>query len=252
MDPIAVGSLVFVCTFGGALGGIWLRKLLPERHLTEDSKATVRVSIGLIATMTALVLGLVAAEAKSSFDSVTATVRNAAADVVVLDRVLARYGPESQAAREALYHVVAVRLDMTWPQDSSRPTELVTLDVIHGAERVVSAISDLAPQNDDQRWLQSRALTLGERLLEERWELGTVGASGLRPFLVALLFWLTITFGSFGLFAPSNATVVVALLVAALSVAGVVFLILEMDAPFDGMIKVSAEPLRYALSWLRQ
>ena len=72
------------------------------------------------------------------------------------------------------------------------------------------------------------------------------------PFLVVVIFWLTVTFTSFGLFAPRNATVVAVLAVSAMSVAGAVFLILELDGPFSGVIKVSSGPLRYALENLGQ
>jgi membrane-bound ClpP family serine protease len=70
------------------------------------------------------------------------------------------------------------------------------------------------------------------------------------PLLIVLLFWLTIIFTSFGLFAPRNATVVVSLLVSALSVSGAVFLILEMYSPYAGLIHVSSAPLRAALTHL--
>jgi hypothetical protein len=250
---MTVGALVLTCTFGGALAGMWLRNVLPEQHLTEDSKTTVKVCIGLIATMTALVLGLVTAAAKSSFESVGTAIEHSAADIMTLDRTLARYGPESRDAREALNHAVTVRLRMTWPEDSSRASELVALDVLQGAERVVSVIRELSPRTAEQEWLQSRALSLGEALLAQRWAvLGPVGSSVLRPFVVVLVLWLTITFTSFGLFGPANITVIATLLLSALSVAGAVFLVLEMDGPFDGLITVSPEPLRYALAWMRQ
>jgi hypothetical protein len=71
-------------------------------------------------------------------------------------------------------------------------------------------------------------------------------------FLVVLLFWLAITFASFGLLAPPNVTVISILFVCTLSVSAAVFLILEMDGPFEGFITVSPEPLRYALAHLNQ
>lgn len=122
-----------------------------------------------------------------------------------------------------------------------------------GAERVVERIRGLSPQNDNQRWLQSRALDLGEALLQARWVVfSSVGTSVPVPFLAVLLFWLTISFASFGLFAPRNATVIAVLFVCALSIAGAVFLILEMDGPFEGLIKISPDPLRYAYSRINQ
>ena len=124
MNPTLVGLIVFVCTLGGALVGNWLRFTLPERHLNDQSRDTVKVGIGLIATMTALVLGLVTASAKSSFDAVSTAVKQTAVDLVTLDRLLARYGPETGEIRRALQHEVGRQLDMIWPQSSARSANL--------------------------------------------------------------------------------------------------------------------------------
>ena len=122
-----------------------------------------------------------------------------------------------------------------------------------GVEELADGIRGLTPRDASQRALQSRALDLAEALLQARWLVfASTGTSVPLPFFVVLLFWLTITFASFGLFAPRNATVLVALFVCALSVGGAVFLILEMDGPFDGLVKVSADPLRYAHAHLNQ
>jgi Protein of unknown function (DUF4239) len=253
MTPTVIGTLVFVCTFGGALVGLWLRAALPDQHLSDDSKDTVKVGIGLIATMTALVLGLVTASAKSSFDALNTAVKHTAADVLALDRTLARYGPESKAVRETLAQVIAQRLETTWPQHSSPVARLDHLEVTRGGEGLVEQIRGLAPQNENQRWLQAHAVALSEALLDARWVVvSSVGTSVPGPFLVVLVFWLTMIFVSFGLFAPRNATVIVALCVCALSVAGAIFLILEMDSPFEGLMKISPDPLRYAYARINQ
>ena len=253
MNPIAIGTVVFACTFGGALAGMRLRAILPEGHLNGESRDTVKVGIGLIATMTALVLGLVTASVKSSFDALDVTVKRMATQVLTLDRALARYGPETGEIRAAVKHGLARRIDMVWPQDPSRSARPDPSEMMRGAEAIADRIQGLSPQNDTQRRHQSRALDLSEVVLESRWGVFGTGSSSVPVlFLVVLLFWLTIIFASFGLFAPRNATVIAVLFVCALSVAGAVFLILEMDGPFEGLIKVSADPLRFALSRLNQ
>lgn len=114
-------------------------------------------------------------------------------------------------------------------------------------------IRSLTPQTDEQRYLKERAQNIAESVLETRWRVfAGLGTSIPLPFLVMLNFWQTITFASFGLFAPRNATVVAVLLVCALSVAGAVFLVTEMDGPFDGLITVSADPMYYALAHMNQ
>lgn len=159
MSPTMVGMIVFACTFGGALLGMWLRTTLPEHHLDDESRDTVKVGITLIATMTALVLGLVTASAKSSFDAVDSAVKQTAIDVLTLDRVLARYGSETGEIRKGLQHAVTAQIDMIWPQGSSKLADLDTMRSGAGsaAERRADAIRALKPRDDSQRALQSRA-----------------------------------------------------------------------------------------------
>jgi hypothetical protein len=246
---------VFTCTFGGVLLGMWLRTTVPAHHVAPESRDTVTLGIGLIATMTALILGLVTASAKSSFDAVDAAVKQTAIDVLALDRVLARYGSETAEIRQGLQHAVGVRIDMIWPQGSSTPAHLDPMRSGAGsaAEGLAHAIRGLKPRDDSQQALQSRALDLAEALLQTRW-LVLAGTETWvpMPFLVILLFWLTITFASFGLFAPRNATVLAVLFVCALSVGSAVFLVLELDTPFEGVLRVSADPLSYAHAHLNQ
>jgi|MudIll2142460700_1097286.scaffolds.fasta_scaffold02389_1 hypothetical protein len=255
MYPTMVGLIVFTCTFGGALLGMWLRTTLPEHHLDAESRDVVKVGIGLIATMTALVLGLVTASAKSSFDAVDSAVKTTAIQVLTLDRVLARYGAETGAIRQSLQRGVGARIDMIWPQGGSKPANLDPMGSGAGAqtEGLAVAIRALQPRDGAQRALHARALDLTEALLQARWlVLAGTETSIPVPFLVILVFWLTITFASFGLFAPRHATVLAVLFVCALSVGSAVFLVLEMDTPFEGVLTVSAEPFRYALAHLNQ
>lgn len=252
MDASVVGVIVFSCAFAGTLLGLWLRTVLPEHYFDAASRDTVMVGVGLVATMTALVLGLVTASAKSSFDDVNTAVKRFATDVLALDRTLARYGPETAEIRTGLQRAVGARIDLIWPQDSSKPANLDPMRM-SGVEDLADAILGLKAHDDSQRALKARALDLAEAILQARWLLiaGT-GASVPIPFLAVLLFWLTTTFTSFGLFAPRNGMVVTVLFVCALSVGGAVFLVLEMDGPFDGLLKVSADPLRAAQEHLNR
>jgi hypothetical protein len=255
MNPTLISIIVFACTFLGVLLGMWLRSALPQHHIDHDSKDTIKVGIALIATMTALVLGLVTASAKNAFDAVEEGVKQTAVDVLTLDRTLAQYGPQTKMIRIGLQHALGERLDTIWPQDSSGPGNLDPLQSQGGprAELLMNAIRGLQPGNDTQRALQSEALGQGQTLLQARWlVLASVGSSIPVYFLVILVFWLTLTFTSFGLFAPRNATVVTVLFVCALSVASAVFLVLEMDGPFEGLLRASPEPLRIAYAHLNQ
>ncbi len=253
MSPLTAGVIVFVCTLGGALAGIRLRVRLPEHHVDDESKDTIKLGIGLVATMTALVLGLVTASAKSAFDDVDTAVKQATIEILTLDRLLARYGPETGAIRQGLQQAVARRVEMLWPKDAERGPVLDPAAMALAAEQIANGISALTPPDEVRRELRTRALDRAEELLQGRWmALAASRTSIPPPLLVVLVFWLTITFASFGLFAPNNVTVLVVFLVCAVSVGSAVFLILEMGDPFEGVIMVSEGPLRYAETHLNK
>jgi hypothetical protein len=229
-----------------------LRAFLPEHHLSSESKEVVKLGMGLIGTMTALVLGLLIASAKNSFDTQRNGLAQLSANFILLDRALAHYGPESKDAREMLRASVADLLQHTWPQENLQSGPAVEKVGTEGRyEGLYEKIQELAPKNDAQRALQSQALKTGTDIAQMRWLMfSQKGSSIPTPFLVVMVCWLALILASFSLFAPSNATVFSTLLVCALAVSSAVFLILELDRPFDGMIQVSSAPLRSALEQL--
>jgi Protein of unknown function (DUF4239) len=253
MSAFSLATLTFVCAFGGALVGGYVRSLLPATHLSKESQDVMRLGMGLVATMTALLLGLVTASARSAFDSQDAAIRASAANILTLDRLLARYGPETVPIRDHLKKGLAFRIQMTWPADGSSNLDLQPTEATSAIENIENGILQLTPATETQRWFKSEALKLSEDISKTRWRvLGNMGGSVPVVFLAVVMFWLTVTFTSFGLYTQSNASVVAVLFVAAFSVAAAVFLIMELDGPFDGVIKVSSAPLRYALSQLGQ
>jgi hypothetical protein len=232
------------------MAGMHLRTVLPEHHLDAESKDTVKLGAGLVATMTALLLGLMIASVKTSFDSLDTALKQTAAQILALDRALARYGPETSEIRQALQQTLQARVESIWSRDSGKSDmDAMVSGAVFQPEGLAQAIRALPPHDDLQRSLQSRALDLSEAILQARW-LVLAGAETSIPslFLVILFSWLTISFLSFGLFAPRNSTVFAMLFVCALAVSSAVFLILEMDSPFEGLLRVSADPLRYAYS----
>jgi len=248
MSALLVAVIILVCVFGGALAGMALRRVLPAPHLSEESKDVVRLATGLVATMAALVLGLLVASAKSSYDTQRDGLDEIAANVTLLDTVLAQYGPQAQDVRQGLRRVVAGAMARLWPTDGSQTPTLGGPETTAGGKLLHAEILALVPATDAQRALQAQALQIGSNLARVRLLLiaqhqSTV-ISGV--FLVILTFWLVVLFASFGLFAPRNATVLTALLISALSVAGAIFLILELDQPFEGLIQISDAPLRNA------
>jgi hypothetical protein len=253
MSELAIAVIVFACVFGSALLGLFLRATLPEHHLSSESKDVVKLAMGLIATMAALVLGLLTASAKSSFDVQNAETVHTAADIIRLDRALARYGPETKELRDLFKRAVALRIHLTWAEDGSAPKNLDSPEMTRAAEGLEDRIRDLSPRNELQREFKTRPLQISGDLLATRW-LRIAQLSDPVPLLllVVQVFWLSILFGTFGLFAPRNATVIVALVLCAVAVSGSTFLILEMHRPLEGLMKISPAPMRYALSQLGQ
>jgi hypothetical protein len=253
MNTLAIGAIVFACVFGGALLGMFLNAVLPKHHLASDSRDVIKVATAMIATLAALVVGLLIASAKSSFDSKNGELRGAAARAVLLDRTMAEYGPETAGARHLFRQMVAMKINQIWPNESTGNVDLDAISRGPGMEIIQRKLLELAPQNDAQHWLQSTALQISGNIAEARWlVVEQTGSSIQWPFLAILVFWLTVIFASFGLFAPRNGSVIAALLVCALSVAGSIYLIVEMDQPYGGLIKLSSAPLRTALDQLGQ
>jgi hypothetical protein len=198
--------------------------------------------------MSALVLGLVVASAKSSYDQQKNEVTEMAVKVVLLDRVLAHYGPETKDARDFLRSEVAKAIERIWPRDTSLPPQL---EPVGGIETLYDKVQDLSPGTDEQRALQARAVNMLFDLGQSRILLMEEGTSSVSfPLLTVVVFSLTICFASFSLNAPTNPTVIATFLLSALSIAGVIFLIVEMYSPFHGLIQVSSAPVRDALSHL--
>jgi len=248
MSPIATSLLVFVCVFGGALFGMLLRSRLPEHHLSAESQRVVSLGAGIIGTMAALVLGLLVASAKGSYDAQSDEMMDFSSRIVLLDRVLAHYGPEAKDARDLLRDVVARMVDRMWVERSgySESKRIVT-----GGEVMYDKIQELSPRDEAQRLLKTQALNLVLALQQTRWLMFEQrGRSISVPLLMMLVFWLTINFVSFGLFAPRNGTVITTLLLCAVAVSGAIFLILEMYEPYTGLIHISSAPVRSALEQL--
>ena len=246
MSATVISCIVFACVFGGALLGMFLRASLPEHHLSTDSKDFVKLGTGLIATMAALVLGLLIASAKNSYDTQRNELTQVSASIIVLDRLMSNYGPETKEARDLLRRSVVHTLDEMWPEQRSQAAQLepgVSSDALH------DKIYRLSPHNEDQRLLKSQALTITLNLRQTRWlEVEQRRGSSIpKAVLAVLIFWLAIIFVSFGLFAPPNSTVLAVLFVCVLSVSGAIFLILELDRPFEGLIRIPSAPLRDAL-----
>jgi len=249
MDPLIASAITFTIVFGGALAGMYLRTSLPKQHLIDESRDVMKLGVGLVGTMAAMVLGLLVNSAKSSFDVQNNELTQMSANVILVDRILAAYGPDAEEAREALRKIF-LTVDQTWSKDPSAHSRG---EPIAGGQLLYDKVQTLFPKDDLHRLLQTQALNIAVSIGQTRWlmyEQSTTTVS--KPLLIVMVFWLTIIFTSWGLLAARNGTLIVTMVVVALSVSGAIFLILELYTPYRGLIHISDAPLRAALLHLGQ
>lgn len=249
MSSSLVAMVVLAGTFGGALAGIVLQAKLPKHHQESRSQDVVKLVMGLIATIAALVLSLLIASAHSSYDTQVSEVQGLGVRIIELDRLLAHYGRDTAEARNLLHEIVAAQLKQIWPNEGVGTVNLKAPLTGEAGEELYDDLANLSPKTEAQRIGKGRAIQLltemGEtrRLLSEQ-----AGGSLSWPFLVVMVSWLIFLFVGFGLLTSNNATALTALFIGALCVAGAIFLILEMNRPYSGVMQISSAPIRHALA----
>jgi len=251
VSPTAISLISFAFVFGGALFGCLLRTVLPERYLSDDSRQVINMGIGVISTMAAITLGLLVASAKTFYDTQSQELTYVSAKVILLDRILSHYGTEANEPRELLRAVVSGTVNRLRRRDRSRNAQLepkgATTEVLY------DKIQQLSPRTDAQHSIKAQALSIAVDLGQTHWlMLEQQQISISMPLLLALVFWLTIIFTSFGLHCSANTMTILAFLVCALSVSSAILLILEMYTPYRGLIRISSAPLQNALAHLGQ
>ena len=249
MSPTLTTLIVFGCAFGGAMLGMWLGRVLPEHHLTTETRSVISFGVGLIGTMSALLLSLLIASAKTSFDARKGELTQMAANALLLDRALAHYGPETRDIRSGLRVTVERLIDQLWTKNATFEASNYRI----GGEVLFDQIQALSPHSDAQRALQTTAESLVISFGQTRLLLFEQNETSIStPFLVVVVFWLSTLLVAFGLFAPRNLTAVASLLVVSFSAALALFLILELDHPFSGLIQIPSAPLRNTLAMVGQ
>jgi Protein of unknown function (DUF4239) len=236
-----------VIVFASAMLGMLIRRKLPESHLSDETKSVVTLSMGVVGTLTALVLSLLIATASSTYNTRNQEITVLAAKVIQLERLLRRYGPQADGERDLLHRYTAMKLQDLFPQGSAKPV-LQNPKTITLFEELQDRLAAMESHTAQERWLLSQAQALITDIAEVRWLLIEQDVLGIPvPVLLVVLFWLCLLFVSFGLFAPPNATVTVVLFLCAVAVAGAIQTILDLNRPFEGVVRVSAQPLRHAL-----
>jgi hypothetical protein len=251
VNSLNIALIAFACIFGGALVGYAIQYILPEHHLRPESKDTVKLGAGLIAMMAALVLGLLVSSSKNAYDTVNSGLIQMSAKVIVLDHVLDQYGPESKEVRSELRTSISRIISLLWPEQKAGTTGLKAVEGSSRGEQLVAHLRQLSPRTDAQRSIQTQALQISADIMQSKWMLIQQQHAKLPAvLLIIMVFWISILNVTYGLFAARNVTVFAVLFFCALSVSASLLLIVEMNSPLDGLIKVSSEPLINAMKHL--
>ncbi len=239
---MGIASAVSIC--GGTFLGMTLSRILPIHHLSTESKDTIKMVSGIIATLSALVVSLLIASAKTTYDTINSEVVQASAKYILLNDELRQYGPETKEVRETLLAAITAGVNKIWGTESNKISGTEVLEQGTGLMRIQSMLSKYNPQTEEQRQLLGQIRQQISSLMQTRWLVIEEAQGSLPPNLyVVLLVWLGMLFTGIGLFAPPNGTVLCAIFGASLSLSIAIFLIEEMNRPLDGMIKVPSAPM---------
>ncbi len=265
MAEWAQALVLFTILLASSVVGLFLRRVLRDRLSNREVMEVIQLVVTMLVTFAALVLGLVTTSAKASFDAIDNDIRGYASQIIQFDRLLREYGPEAEPAREMMRRYTAAAIATTWTEEPPPPGYDPTLKVLPTTSsksletpslgdllnRVEQKVRALQPRDDTHRQLAEDLLAMFRELIAQRWKLIEQAHGSISgPFLLVLEFWLAIVFLSFGLIGPRNAISFTMILLAALSIASVMFIILEFDSPFSGVIFVESGPLRNALAHL--
>jgi hypothetical protein len=246
LSALAIALIVLGCTCSAALLGIRLRKVLPEHHFDGDSKDLMKLVMGLVATISALVLALLIASANSSFNTQQDGLRSVSMDIIELNRALALYGPEAQRARGLLQEMVQAAYDRI---HKNKGVVRVTGQLQANANQFVGALYVLSPKTEMQQMTRNQAVQLALSITKERLMITESARGSISwPFLTVLIGWTSVLFLGLGLLTRFHATSAATLVVGSASVAAAIFLILELNEPYGGLIHLSDAPVLEALA----
>jgi hypothetical protein len=253
VSSFAIALAVFGGSTCAAIIGMVLNVKLPDRHLDSNSKEVVKLVMGLVATMSALVLSLLIASASTTYDRQSSELKSLAVNILQLDQTLESYGPGARAVRDRIRDAVRQTHDRIWSPDGVRTEYLNSAETRTAVKAEVEMLHGISPTTDIERMMQSRAIELQQSISQARLLMfEQLGSAIPWPFLTVLIFWICMLFLGFGLFSSPNPTVTVALLVGSLSVACAIFLILELNAPLVGLVRISDAPLRNVIALIDQ
>jgi len=251
LTPLLMSVAAFACIFSGTFLGLFMRRKLPDHHLSGDTKDIVRQGTALIATLASLVLGLLIASANGRYETQSSEVTHIVANLILVDNALAQYGAETDPVRAQLRREVGVMADKIWNESPPAFGKPKPFEADSQGVSIYNEVLKLTPKTDAQRFYQSRAMDTLVDIGKTRLLLYTSATGSIPlPFLIVLVGWLALIFASISLFAEGSTRAITILCIFSLAASAAIFLILELSQPFVGLMRISDEPFRHALAAL--
>lgn len=260
VSDLTVALIVFASTVVATVLGFLLQRRLLTGEQSDSTRTSVRLAIGLMSTLTAVVLGMVTASAKEIYDDATDVVTGMAVDFLTLDRILDGYGPESAEVRDLIKRGVRERIDLLQSGSRSFSEELAATGPGTSIEGIQFAVNALQPVTDHQREMRDLALQVitgglsygSGNLSQQRWFFAVTPTAVPTVFLVVVFLWLVLEFFGLGLTCSRDPLVFTLLVISMLVVSSAIFLLLELEDPLGGYLRVTVEPLRVAEEYLNR
>ena len=231
----------------GAAIGMAIRRTLPPDLLEGGSKEAIRLGAGFLSTLAALVIGLMIASAKNTYDTQNTNIRQLGTNAVLVDQMLTKYGPAAREARTLLREAIPSATARIW-QESIAAKASSNFVISSTSERFLDAVEALKPANEEQTSLKARIIQITTDMGRTRLLVFTQNENAIPvPFFVVLVFWLVLIFASFSLFAEPGPIEIASTLLFALSVSSALFLIVDLGHPFEGLMQISNHHLQVVL-----
>jgi hypothetical protein len=248
LGPIPIGAIIVVVLFASAMLAMQIARFMPASHLSAETKSVVSVSAAVVGTMSALVVGLLISTANGAFTAKTQEITQISADIVSMDRLLRRYGPQADDIRALLHRYAEAQHQDLFPDQADRPADLQNAGTVGILETLQDKLLALAPATPEQHWLEAQALDLAAALMAAHWDLLAQDANRSPvQLLLLVMIWFIIIFASFGLFSPRNMTATVMIFLCAVAIGGAIRMAADLQTPFQGLIRLSDAPLAHAV-----
>ena len=250
MQDLLLALAFLAVMLGSALAGMAIRNRLPGEHLTDSSRDAVLRAVGLVVTLSSLVMAFLVSSAKAYYSAVEDELTEISSDMAALDRILVHYGDVAEPSRELLRQVVGTAVRTAWPAHETSLPRYSGRSGLEGIERLTDQIGALPASDGRHTVLRSQALSYLLAVERSGFKLRQIQqARAQTPLLAIIVSWLVIIFGGFGLLTPRNRTAFTAMLLAAVAAAGALFLIVELYSPVTGVISIPPSTLESALSF---